>query len=73
MRVKTSISLSKELLKQIDRVDSNRSNFFERAARSYLTGIEKKRRDARDASILDAQAERLNAEALDVLGYQELK
>jgi len=66
------VNLPKELLKEIDRVDSNRSSFLERAARSYLPGIEKKRRDARDTSILDANSERLNEEALDVLGYQEL-
>lgn len=73
MRVKTSVSLPKELLKEIDRVDSNRSNFLERAARSYLTGIQKRRRDARDASIIEAKSAELNAEALDVLGYQQLK
>ena len=54
-------------------MDSNRSGFLERAARSYLTTIQKKRRDARDAAILEAHSTRLNEEALDVLGYQELK
>jgi metal-responsive CopG/Arc/MetJ family transcriptional regulator len=73
MRVKTSVSLPKELLKEIDRVDSNRSSFLERAARSYLTSIEKKQRDARDIAILNAHAERLNEEALEVLGYQEIE
>jgi metal-responsive CopG/Arc/MetJ family transcriptional regulator len=73
MRVKTSVSLSKELLKEIDKIDSNRSSFLERAARSYLTGLEKKRLDARDAAILNAHASRLNSEAEDVLGYQESK
>jgi metal-responsive CopG/Arc/MetJ family transcriptional regulator len=73
MRNKISISLPQELLREIDRVDYNRSSFFERAARSYLTGIEKNQRDARDAAILESQSIRLNKEALDVLGYQDLK
>jgi metal-responsive CopG/Arc/MetJ family transcriptional regulator len=72
VRVKTSITLPKQLLQQIDQTDSNRSSFLERAAREYLAQVDKRRRQARDAAILNARAERLNREALDVLEYQDL-
>lgn len=72
MRVKTSITLPDDLLDEIDRADSNRSSFLERAARRYLAQIEKDRREAQDSAILEAHAERLNKEALDVLEYQDL-
>jgi metal-responsive CopG/Arc/MetJ family transcriptional regulator len=72
VRVKTSVTLPDDLLKEIDRADPNRSVFLERAARRYLAEIEKSRREARDKGILDANANRLNEEACDVLGYQDL-
>ena len=72
MRAKTSVTLSTELLQKIDRVDSNRSAFLERAAHAYLAGLDRARRDARDAEILNAHADRLNEEASDVLDYQGL-
>jgi metal-responsive CopG/Arc/MetJ family transcriptional regulator len=71
MRVKTSITLPTELLKNIDRTESNRSAFFERAARAYLAELNKAKRDARDMAIINSNADRLNAEALDVLDYQD--
>jgi metal-responsive CopG/Arc/MetJ family transcriptional regulator len=72
VRVKTSITLPADLLKSIDRVDANRSAFIERASRAYLLRIEKTKREARDAAIINANADRLNAEAMDVLEYQGL-
>src|SRR5580704_14514448 len=72
MRVKTSITIPTELLKDIARTESNRSAFFERAARAYLAGLNKAKRDARDLAIINSNADRLNAEALDVLDYQDL-
>jgi metal-responsive CopG/Arc/MetJ family transcriptional regulator len=72
MRVKTSVTLPKDLLIRIDRVDRNRSAFVEKASRAYLATLEKTRRDARDLEILNTHAERLNAEAADVLKYQGL-
>lgn len=70
VRVRTSITLPAELLKIIDRANSNRSAFFERAASAYLTGLNKAKRDASDLAIINSNADRLNAEALDVLDYQ---
>ena len=72
MRVNISITLPAELLKSIDRTESNRSAFFERAARAYLAWLNKAKRDARDLAIINSNADRLNAEALDVLDYQNV-
>ena len=71
MKLKTSITLPDDLLSRIDRADSNRSAFLEKAARQYLARLEKEMRDARDTEILNARADRLNKEALDVLDYQD--
>lgn len=72
MRIKTSITLSEEIVQKIDELEPNRSAFLERAAREYLGRLEKARRDARDAEIINRNSERLNREAADVLEYQEL-
>jgi len=72
VRVKTSITLPEELLKSIDRADFNRSAFIERASRAYLARLEKARREAKDAEIINRNATRLNQEAMDVLEYQGL-
>ncbi|MFN0105912.1 MAG: hypothetical protein ACKV2U_27975 [Bryobacteraceae bacterium] len=72
MKVKTSVTLSSTLLEEIDSRDSNRSAFLERAARLYLAQEAKSGRDAKDAALLERNAERLNKEAADVLEYQGL-
>jgi metal-responsive CopG/Arc/MetJ family transcriptional regulator len=72
MRVKTSITIPAELLAQIDKNDSNRSVFFERASRAYLAKMERARREREDIEIINRNADRLNREAKDVLNYQGL-
>ena len=72
MRVKTSITLPKDLLSRLDRVDKNRSALLERAALAYLAHLERQARDQRDLEILDRHAERLNREAHETLEYQRL-
>ena len=72
MRTKTSVTLPDDLLEKIDRTDSNRSSFLERAARQYLAYLERKQREGQDLAILNAHARGLNEEALDVLEYQGL-
>jgi metal-responsive CopG/Arc/MetJ family transcriptional regulator len=72
VRVKTSITLPKDLLSRLDRVDKNRSALLERAAVAYLAHLERQARDQRDLEILDRHAERLNREAHDTLEYQKL-
>lgn len=72
MRVKTSITLPKELLGRLDRVDKNRSALLERAARAYLAQLERHTRNRRDLEIIDRHADRLNREAMDTLEYQQV-
>ena len=72
MRVKTSITLPDDLLRQIDREEPNRSAFLEKAARRYLQDVAKVKRRKADAAILEKFADRLNLEAADVLEYQSI-
>ena len=73
MREKTSVSLTKELLLEIKRVAGakvNRSEFLEAAAWDRVALLKRRRREARDRTILNRYSKSLNAEALDVLEYQ---
>lgn len=75
MKEKTSITLSKDLLSAIDRAagsTQSRSAFIERVLRSYLRRRAIAAANARDLRLINAAAEALNREALDVLGYQSL-
>ena len=73
MRVKTSITLPKELLSRLDRIDKNRSALLERAALAYLAQLERDARDRRDIGIINRNAGRLNREAMDTLEYQRVR
>lgn len=73
MKMKTSITLSEELLHSIDLLSGdsgNRSQFIEVALRSYIDQTIRKERSTRDIELINLQADRLNEEALDVLTYQ---
>ena len=70
VQIKTSITLPRDLLEAIDRHGRNRSAFLEKAARVYLARLQKASHDARDMRIINRNADRLNSEAEDVLGYQ---
>ncbi len=73
MKVKTSITLSEELLSQIDALSSQygtRSALIEQAVRDLLAAVAKSTRDAQDLGILNRRADALNEEAEDVLSYQ---
>lgn len=72
---KTSVTLSKEVLRGIDRAagsKQSRSAFIERVLAEYLRTRERAERDARDLQLINTHAEELNAEIEDVLGYQDL-
>lgn len=71
MKVKTSITLSEELLKAIDKRHPNRSEFIEKGMRAYLRQLRREERNAHDRAILDKYADELNREALEVLEYQD--
>jgi len=73
MKVKTSITLSEDLLEAIDQRSAqfkNRSDFIESAIRAYIAQMIRDEQNAKDLAILNRQAERLNQEAIDVLSYQ---
>ena len=73
MKVKTSITLSEDVLRAIDQISGesiNRSAFIELALKDYLAKKAKKMRDQRDLEILNNSSKRLNSEAEDVLTYQ---
>lgn len=73
MKVKTSITLSVELLKAIDRYVGeykSRSAFLETAARKFIVQLKRKETEQRDLEIINSHADSLNAEAEDVLTYQ---
>jgi len=73
MKVKTSITLSEDLVQRIDELSGqygNRSALIERAIRDFLSVQQKRRRDFKDLEILNRRADALNEEAEDVLAYQ---
>jgi len=72
VRVKTSITLPKDLLGRLDRLDKNRSALLERAALAYLARLERQVRDRKDIEIINRNADSLNREAMDTLEYQQL-
>jgi Arc/MetJ-type ribon-helix-helix transcriptional regulator len=73
MKIKTSITLSEEIVKEIDELSSqygNRSLLIEKAIKHFLAAEAKRRRDLQDVAILNRSADALNKEAEDVLVYQ---
>jgi metal-responsive CopG/Arc/MetJ family transcriptional regulator len=73
MKVKTSVTLSEEVLRKIDALTSQygtRSALIEQAVRDFLAAAAKRAQEAQDLEILNQRAEALNAEATDVLSYQ---
>ena len=71
--MKTSVSLSKDVIALIDQHadgERNRSAFIELAVRTYLEMIRRKRRDHGDVQAINRLSAKLNREAQDVLGYQ---
>ena len=73
MKVKTSITLSEDLLKAVDEYAkeyNNRSEFIEEAVRVFVRQLIRREQDARDLEIINQRADYLNQEAMDVLTYQ---
>jgi metal-responsive CopG/Arc/MetJ family transcriptional regulator len=73
MKVKTSITLSQELLRTIDTmvdVSQNRSQFLETAAWEYIDKLRRAQLNQRDLEIINQRADYLNSEVADVLAYQ---
>lgn len=73
MKRKTSITLSDEVLEELDRVAADggsRSAFIERVLRSHFRRLERLEQEARDLELIDAAADDLNAEMAEVLALQ---
>jgi metal-responsive CopG/Arc/MetJ family transcriptional regulator len=74
MKVKTSITLTRDLIGSLDdvtkRYGTNRSRFIEQAVRSMIDQLSRNERNARDLEIINRRAEFLNREAEDALDYQ---
>ena len=73
MKLKTSITLDKDVVAAVETIahgGESRSQVIERLLRQSLVARARTAMDERDAGIINAHADELNEEALDVLGYQ---
>lgn len=73
MKEKTSITLSSDLIKEIDRnagSKTSRSAFIEAVMREYFKEKVREAINRRDAELINANADYLNREMEDVLRYQ---
>ena len=76
MKIKTSITLSEGLVREMDSLlnapdtPNNRSAFLEAALRQYVALLRRRIRNSRDSEILDRKASQFNDEAKDVLSWQ---
>ena len=73
MKVKTSITLEKEVVTAVEaaaREGESRSQVIEQPLCQSLAVRERAAIDNRDRNLINAHADELNQEAVDVLGYQ---
>ena len=73
MKEKTSITLSSDLLAEVDRKAGStrsRSAYIEKALRDHLREEERRATYERDLKILNESADYFNREMADVLRYQ---
>jgi metal-responsive CopG/Arc/MetJ family transcriptional regulator len=75
MKEKTSITLSSEVLAQLDRLAGtkfSRSALIERVLRKYFRERARAVLHERDLRLINRAADELTLEAVDVLDYQDL-
>ena len=73
MKMKTSITLEKEMVTAVEeaaREGESRSQVIERILRQSFAARDRDAIDRRDRNTINAHADELNEEAVDVLGYQ---
>lgn len=73
MKEKTSITLSREILRDIDKLSGSkrsRSAFIENVLLHYLRESARSQRDARELQLINTNAEQLNRDALEGLALQ---
>jgi metal-responsive CopG/Arc/MetJ family transcriptional regulator len=77
MKIKTSITLSEDVLKAVDKrtkqQKKTRSDFIEAALRAFIQQLIREEQNARDLEIINRNADALNKEAAEVLEYQVLR
>jgi len=74
MKAKTSITISLPLLVQIDKMigeRASRSAYIEKVLRDHLRDEEREAAGQRDLELINAAADRLNAEMKEVLADQD--
>lgn len=70
MKVKTSITLSADVLETVDALcgrGGHRSELIETALRAYIARRRQEERDAREIEIINLHADRWNQEMADIL------
>jgi metal-responsive CopG/Arc/MetJ family transcriptional regulator len=75
MKVKTSVTISDDVLRAVDSLSgprSNRSAFIETAVRRFVEHLRRERRNAKDLEVINRRSKRLNREAAEVLELQGL-
>lgn len=72
MKVKTSVTLSEELLEALSGATgtANRSAFIEEATWRYLRARHREARDEGELKLINQHADELNEEAINVLEFQ---
>jgi metal-responsive CopG/Arc/MetJ family transcriptional regulator len=73
MKVKTSLSLSEDLIARIDKLAGSkvsRSSYIEQILRDFVDGLAQARKDARAIAAINRHAAQLNAEMSDALCFQ---
>jgi Arc/MetJ-type ribon-helix-helix transcriptional regulator len=73
MKVKTSVTLSEDILKFLEkeaRKGESRSEVIDRLLRETLANNHRQAREARDLELINKHVDELNQEAEDVLEYQ---
>lgn len=73
MKAKTSITLSNDILRDIDRAagsERSRSAFIEQILCEYFQNQERARFEARELELLNRAADDLKSEVEDILRYQ---
>ena len=74
MKSKTSLTLSEDLIKTLDRLAGpkiSRSAFIERILRDFVDRRAQARRDAREIAAINRHSAQLNAEMSDALSFQD--
>jgi metal-responsive CopG/Arc/MetJ family transcriptional regulator len=73
MKVKTSLTLSEDLIARIDKLAGSkvsRSSYIEQILRDFVDGLAQARKDAREIAAINRHAAQLNAEMSDALSFQ---